>query len=337
MILFVFIVPAFACTAFVINGDTPFLAKNLDWEIDRGYLYYNLADIEKTSVSDPTLFWTARYSSISNNQFGKEFPLGGMNEAGLVIEELSLFGQSYAFDDSKHALNEFQWVQYQLDMSASVEDVVKSLESVTIKHDIMNLHYLITDESGDAAVIECLDSGIVVHRGVTLPHPVLSNNPYEKAMRYLGFFKGYGGEMEVQHRPGSQERFVSCVHLLEGQYAGIDPVSYAFDLLDTVRQHDTQWQFIYDIGDRRIICYTHVNSEPYEITFRKLKKIKHNRWAVPLFEERFKKEKMTSQENEAQLKYVYENLNEYFPGNEHVYEKMVKAGEKSLNTKSKRQ
>ncbi len=217
--------PLFACTSFVLNGGSPYLAKNLDWEIDRGFLCYNLDGITKISISDPDFHWTAKYKSITNNQFGKEFPLGGMNEAGLVIEELSLFGQSYQCDTSKMLLNEFQWVQYQLDMNATVEDVVRSLERITITHDIMNLHYLITDKTGDIAVIECLEDGIAVHRGETLPYPVLSNNPYVKAMRYLGFFKGYGGEMEVLHRQGSQERFVSCVHLLNDKNIIDDLVS----------------------------------------------------------------------------------------------------------------
>ncbi|MEA3391596.1 MAG: hypothetical protein U9Q91_01310 [Candidatus Marinimicrobia bacterium] len=37
-----------ACTSFVLSGEHPFLAKNLDWELDRGYLHFNLAGIKKT-------------------------------------------------------------------------------------------------------------------------------------------------------------------------------------------------------------------------------------------------------------------------------------------------
>jgi len=325
--------PLLACTSFVLNSESPYLAKNLDWEIDRGYLFYNLDGIEKNSISDTSLAWISKYKSITNNQFGKEFPLGGMNEAGLVIEELSLFGQSYQCDTSKMLLNEFQWVQYQLDMSKTVEEVIQSLENITITHDIMNLHYIIADKTGDIAVVECLENGVVVHWGEMLPYPVLSNNPYVEAMRYLGFFKGYGGEMEVQHRQGSQERFVSCVHLLNDKYVATDPVSYAFDLLDTVRQRDTQWQFVYDIADLKVICHIHINTKPYETSFRKLKKVKHNQYAVPLYQDRYKKIRMTNEVNREQLDFINKNLDNYFPGKKHVYDLMMGAGEKSLKQK----
>ena len=327
-----------ACTSFVLEqDDSYYLAKNLDWEIDRGYLFYNLAGIEKTSVSDPELKWVSTYKSITNNQFGKEFPLGGMNEAGLVVEEMSLIGQVYKHDESKRSLNEFQWVQYQLDMSRSVEDVIKSLETITIEHAIMNLHYLIADRSGDRAVIECLENGIVIHHGDELPYPVLSNNPYEKAMRYLGFFEGYGGEMEVLHRSGSQERFVSCVHLLNKKDALAPPASYALDLLDTVKQKDTRWQFIYDMTGKKIRYKTHDLARESKITFKQLKHIKHNQFAITLFGGEHKRVKVNAEMNKEQLKFVQDKLEEYFPGKAHNYDLMIKEGESSLSQRSKNQ
>ena len=323
-----------ACTSFVFEqNDEYYLGKNLDWEIGRGYIFYNLEGIAKTSIVDTNLQWVSIYASITNNQFGKEFPLGGMNEQGLVIEELSLFGQAYSKDESKHLLNEFQWIQYQLDVSASVNEVIKSLETITIGHSLMNIHYLLADRYGNRAVIECLEDGLVVHRGEDLPYPVLSNNPYRNALRYLGFFEGYGGDMSVQHRPGSQERFVSCVDLLGMDHPMIDPVTYAFDLLDRVRQDDTQWQFVYDVNNLEISCHTKSSDRLFEVSFKDLRYIKHNEYAVPLFNDRFKKMKMTPGDNSEHLEYVYQNLGQYFPGKRDVFKLMVKEGENSLRQK----
>jgi choloylglycine hydrolase len=322
-----------ACTSFVFEQKSVYLAKNLDWDTDHGYILYNLDGIQKTSILDPTVQWKSIFKSITNNQFGKEFPLGGMNERGLVIEELSLFGQAYQYDDSKQLLNEFQWIQYQLDVSASVDDVINSLDSITIGHSLMNIHYLMTDRFGDRAVIECLEDGLVVYRDSNLPYPVLSNNPYQKALRYLGFFEGYGGDMSIQHRPGSQERFVSCVDLLNNDHDLVDPVDYAFDLLDRVRQNDTQWQFVYDIQAQTIYCHTKNNDRLVDISFKDLDHIKHNKFAVPLFKDRFKRMKMKAKDKSEQLDYIYQNLGRYFPDKGNIFKSMTDEGARSLDQK----
>lgn len=322
-----------ACTSFVLSGEHPFLAKNLDWELDRGYLHFNLAGIKKNSISDPNLKWISKYNSITNNQFGKEFPLGGMNEAGLVIEELSLFGQAYETDISKQNLNEFQWVQYQLDNSASVIEVIESLGQITIKHNIMNLHYLIADKTGDVAVIECLKTGVRIYYENELPYKTLSNNNYKESIRYLGFFEGYGGTMEILHRPGSQERFVSAVSMLDDFKSESDPMNYCFTILNTVKQEDTRWQFVYDPYDLKIHCKTHDSSKTFEIGFKELKKVRHNRFAVTLSGGVHQQIKMGDHRNKKQLKYVHGQLEAYFPEREHVYEMLIEEGSRSLKAK----
>jgi choloylglycine hydrolase len=330
LILFSALSILWACTSFVFEQKSVYLAKNLDWDIDRGYLLYNLNGIHKASILDPELQWVSQFKSITNNQFGKGFPLGGMNERGLVIEELSLFGQAYQYDDSKRLLNEFQWIQYQLDVSESVDEVINSLDSITIGHSLMNIHYLMTDRFGDRAVIECLENGLVIYRDSDLPYPVLSNNPYQKALRYLGFFEGYGGDMSIQHRSGSQERFVSCVDLLNNDQDLVDPVDYAFDLLDRVRQDDTQWQFVYDIQALRIYCHTKSSDRLFEISFNDLSHIKHNKFAVPLFKDRFKRTKLKADDNSGQLEFVYRNLGQYFPDKRGIFMLMMEEGANSL-------
>ncbi|MCD6376636.1 MAG: hypothetical protein J7L94_13990 [Caldisericaceae bacterium] len=83
----------YACTIFVLKRDGKvLLAKNLDWFIDDGFIVVNKRGVKKVAFEmndgDPVK-WESRYGSITFNQFGKEFPLGGMNEEGLVIEETS--------------------------------------------------------------------------------------------------------------------------------------------------------------------------------------------------------------------------------------------------------
>lgn len=237
-----------ACTAFCyLWQHGALLAKNLDWPVDKGLILLNRAGISKTSFAScgPVVYWTSMYNSISLNQFGKEFPLGGMNEKGLVVEELNVPPVQLQSDCRKLALNEFQVVQYLLDNFASVAEVEMALSNFRLEPLFLHLHYLIMDREGCACIME-FDGGAFVFYHPDQPHQaVLSNNPYQESLRYLGHFEGFGGMMEVKHRGGSNERFVSVAHLLS-KGAGTGPVDYCFGILDTVSQPDTRWSLVYD-------------------------------------------------------------------------------------------
>jgi len=106
----------FACTSFcVVKNSEIYLAKNLDWPIDLGYVFLNEKGIRKSILntfhfSQKEFTWYSKYRSISFNQFGKEFPLGGMNEEGLVVEELNMPNVTLNTDSLKYPINEFQLV-----------------------------------------------------------------------------------------------------------------------------------------------------------------------------------------------------------------------------------
>ena len=87
LILTVFHGQADACTAFCIKDSNNLLvAKNLDWPVGDGLILVNKRGLFKEAYisGSKRISWTSRYGSITFNQFGKEFPLGGMNEKGLV-------------------------------------------------------------------------------------------------------------------------------------------------------------------------------------------------------------------------------------------------------------
>ena len=95
--------------------------------------------------------WISRYGSISFNQNGREFPYGGMNQAGLVIEQMMHENEDakYPALDDRFGLAELQWIQYQLDVSASVADVIASDRTVRISFtSVAPLHFLAADAGG---------------------------------------------------------------------------------------------------------------------------------------------------------------------------------------------
>ena len=82
------------------------------------------------------------------NQYGKEFPTGGMNETGLVVELMWADGSKYPKPDSRPALGVLQWIQFLLDNYNSVEEVISSDSRIRISPDNPPLHYLVADASG---------------------------------------------------------------------------------------------------------------------------------------------------------------------------------------------
>ena len=256
-----------SCTAFVIKGRNDIvIGKNLDWELGEGYLVVNPSGKSKTTLTNhgQPVSWISKYGSVTFNQFGLGFPLGGMNEHGLVVEELSSpkWGRT---ESDKPILNEFQWTQYQLDMFRSVDEVINGLSKYSMQSHFLYLHYLVADKNGNTAVIEINNGVVHAYRGASLPYPVLSNNPYPESVIYLKNFQGFGGDMPVIHRPGSNERFVSACHLIKEKNDSKKPKERAVEILETVKQNDTQWSILYN-PVKMIINFRLLNSDTeYEI------------------------------------------------------------------------
>jgi penicillin V acylase-like amidase (Ntn superfamily) len=254
------------CTAFVMKGGgTMLLAKNLDWPVGEGYVFVNKRGVIKEAFGGPSvnpLRWTSKYGSVTFNQYGREFPLGGMNEAGLVIEELNGPAR-YPAADSRPALNELQWIQYQLDNHRSVKEVLKSDRTVRVSRLLFNLHYLAADGKGNAAVVEFIDGPMKSFMGDDLPAAVLSNNSYEESLRYLRLHQGFGGERIVSNGSEPDERFVRAATALreDNWMAQTLLVDQAFAVLKSVEQSDTQWSIAYSLRGRRIFFKTRAHRQ----------------------------------------------------------------------------
>ena len=117
-----------ACTTFFINKNGQLIfGRNYDWVSGTGMICTNLKGLSKTSLKTTggnTINWVSKYGSITFNQYGKEFPTGGMNEKGLVVELMWADGSQYPAADSRPVLGVLQWIQYQLDNNATIEEVI---------------------------------------------------------------------------------------------------------------------------------------------------------------------------------------------------------------------
>jgi penicillin V acylase-like amidase (Ntn superfamily) len=236
---------AHPCTTFCMarDGETLF-GRNYDFEIGQAFVMTNHRGVNKTSVAG-TLHWTTKYASVTFNQWGREFPMDGMNEAGLVIGLMWLDGTKYPVDE-RPALRVLEWIQYNLDNAASVDDVLRNLEKTRIAGSTP-LHYLVADATGDTATIEFLDGRLVAHRGASLPAPVLANDTYTRSLQHLALFEG---RRTVPAGAGSLDRFARAAMEVRDGKASVDR---AFDILASVSQGAwTRWSVVYDAKRREV-------------------------------------------------------------------------------------
>jgi choloylglycine hydrolase len=270
-----------ACTTFSFdhNGQ-PIFGKNYDWHLERGLVMINKRGVSKTALGnreiDPGSFaqWTSKYGSLTFNQYGRELPMGGINEAGLVVEVMSLNETKYPAPDSRPSLGNLQWVQYQLDNFSKVEQVIAGDSQVRIYPDEFGIHFLAMDKHGDCAVIEFLNGKMVYHTKDTLPVKALTNNTYTESMAFLKRHKGFGGDQLIPYSSSSFDRFVRAANMLKNRdpTSQTSPVDYAFDVLANVANPaaswGTKWSIVYDVQDYKVNFRTYSNKQIRYIDFQ---------------------------------------------------------------------
>jgi choloylglycine hydrolase len=245
----------FTCTTFIIKTANELVfGRNLDWFSDNGIIVVNKRNINKTSLVFPPekpIEWLSKYGSITFNQFGKEFPFGGINEKGLVIEIMVAKAQYENFDDRK-AVNELQWIQYQLDNSKTIDDVINSKKFLRISSIDQNLHYLICDSSGNRAVIEFQNNSMIVYKDENLPISVLENDLYSKSL--------------MNYKRNFDCRFTTATNMIKNYNTKTNSsiIDYSFKILDRVAL-SAEWSIVYDIKNMKIHFKTSSNQEIQEI------------------------------------------------------------------------
>lgn len=81
------------------------------------------------------------------SQVAKEMPNGGINEAGLVVEQTTLWTSVYPEALERPAIGELQWIQLMLDTCTSVNEVIGAAGQVRIINPMSRLHYLVCDQA----------------------------------------------------------------------------------------------------------------------------------------------------------------------------------------------
>ena len=236
-----------ACTTFCYQRDGAIVfGKNYDWDVEDGLVIVNKRGMTKTALTEENpAQWTSQHGSVTFNQYGREFPSGGINEKGLVVELMWLDETMYPEPDRRRSLPTLQWIQYQLDNSATVDDVVASDAKVRIADAASaRIHFLVADATGAVATVEFINGRTVFHRGEKLPYPALTNDMYQVSVTYT---REVAGDKKALTQ-SSLDRFARVAQGLGG---GKNAVDDAFALLNDVTVPHTQWSIVYDLADKR--------------------------------------------------------------------------------------
>jgi choloylglycine hydrolase len=253
------------CTSFILkSGNLQVFGRNYDWGIGDGLLVVNKRGCNKRSVIKPfekgkKAIWTAKYGSITFNQYGRELPIGGMNEAGLVVESMYLPETRYPDPDDRPYLGAaLQWRQYLLDTCATVGEVIASDKAIRVSNRARGpgVHLLILDKNGDSAVLEFINGRMQVLTGTDLPVAVLTNDTYAKSLKCM-----QTNSPPIFESTNSITRFITAAEKNQDfQGQTIDElVDFAFETLAAVSMARTRWRIVYDNKNMQVYFRTKVN------------------------------------------------------------------------------
>ncbi len=266
-VLVVWVGPGVACTSFVIKDkERVVFGKSYDWELGDAIIFVNKRDVSKSGrlgghLPGRPANWISIYGSLTFNQYGREFPTGGINQAGLVVEVMVGPGLPYPPPDARPYVGSvLQWGQYILDTCASIKDVLAADAKVRIPSEgLLGVHFFISDKTGNCTSVEFLNGRTVFHTGPTMPVKALTNSTYASSIKA---WKSGPKAVDIAH-DDSIRRFKFAADMVSRfDKEKIKPaIEYAFDVLYKVERGRTQWQIVYDITNSVIFLKTKNNTK----------------------------------------------------------------------------
>lgn len=239
-----------ACSAIAGSPDgAALLGGNYDWHTRGGIAFesprHQIKSAPQSRKQVVPLSWTSRYASLTVSQFGRDFPMQGINEVGLA--GMVLMGQAqYPAAGPLGTIPEYLWLQYQLDQYGTVADVAAHASDLGIEKVSASLHWFMCDASNDCAVIDFTDGKANVHRDADLTIRALTNTSYRRAIQSYARWK------EAQYPlPQGYESHARFVRLAEMSNLR-DGLRLNVALDEVSLRGFTAWQTIFDLDARSL-------------------------------------------------------------------------------------
>jgi penicillin V acylase-like amidase (Ntn superfamily) len=252
--------PTLACSTLMAKnaiGEMGWLGKNYDWHSGHGALLINHRNREKVNghPNSPVPFsWVSKFGSISFTQFGREFPIGGVNEKGLAVETLWLSVSDYPEPEEQTlpVLNELQWVQFILDRSATVEEAIFNSRHVQAVPIMSAVHYFVCDKT-QCAVFEYLGGQLSIEKtDAGQRYSVLTNSSYAETLLNLRRYTNFGGNETIPNDYDSMARFARLANTLKNSPVASNFEDIATRLQGVRSSSQTVWVLGYNLKDQKV-------------------------------------------------------------------------------------
>jgi choloylglycine hydrolase len=190
-----------------------------------------------------------------------------MNEKGLAVEEMSLDATKLPQVAGRASMSQSQWIQYQLDEFATVDEVVRHLDDYNLTG--WGWHFTVGDATGACAIIEFIDGKPAVVRPPRGAPCVQTNDTQAESQAYLRSLR----QAPSPKGASSLARFVR----LTRDVAADTPVSPksriagAFEMLRGVSAgKQTIRTTVHDMTDRKIYFRTVGHPQVKSISLKRL-------------------------------------------------------------------
>lgn len=239
------------CTIMQLSyKDNYIFAKNNDTFFKDGMIFTNHKGIKKKALILPPnmpVEWVSKYGSISFSQCGKELPVGGMNEKGLVVEQTTLLETMYPSNMNKGSIKELQLIQYLLDTCSDVKQAIQQIEKINIAQATWTIQYILSDQLGDMAIIQYLNGRANIYTDDNLTIRGITNSIYKESLD--AYECGLLNNSEISdYKKNSLGRFMKVAQFTKNN--SLNHISEAFAFLKAVERNDTVWSIAYDSYDK---------------------------------------------------------------------------------------
>jgi hypothetical protein len=255
----------YQCSTFVAhneNGEV-IVARNFDYYHEAALLLFTGPPDGYASASIVDLFYLGFLHGIDSDADRSRlldapyWPIDGMNEQGLVITVMAVPHVPHTVDRSKVVIGSLSLIRILLDNAATVDEAIDLAQSFSMDWEGGEVcHYLVADRNGDSAVLEYVDSELVVTR---------PDNPWQISTNFY------------LHDTSDEERIAQCpryqmAHETLSAANGILTDTEITTLTEQIagENHfdvDTMWSVIYNLTTGDITIYMALDFDnPYTFT-----------------------------------------------------------------------
>jgi hypothetical protein len=234
-----------ACTCFAglsAESDRIF-GRNFDWDDHPALLLFTDPPNGYASISVVDIYYLG-YDIEGSSEIGRAslllaplLPFDGMNEAGLAVGMMAVSHAWDRDDPQKPTVESLRAIRMLLDRASSTEQAISLLRDYDIVFAGPPLHYLISDASGDSAVVEFIDGEMEV---------ITNDQPWQVATNF------HLTEIQPDGANAPCRRYNAAYEALAAANGSVSP-SEAMDILQRVSMPSTLWSAVYDMTTGEVV------------------------------------------------------------------------------------